>query len=230
MLEPNVDYLYEIIGILSKADLPIVFKGANVTNALLMEANSPYIRRTTDIDSSWHGINPTTENIEEMLREALLPYGYNVVKVRELDGIHQSAGFKILKNDLPITKIDIDIHKVNEYKAYSVGTVEFNGVLLEDILVDKLCCASKPQIYRRVKDIMDIYSLTQTAEIRINKIFDKIKASDNELADFHEFLTNKDKIREAYDNLKAINKPDFDNVYSCLVNYANELNELRKND
>ena len=79
-------------------------------------------------------------------------------------------------------------------------------------------------------DILDIYSLTQTADIRINKIFDKIKASDNELADFYEFLNNKDKIREAYDNLKAINKPDFDNVYSCLVNYANELNKLRKND
>lgn len=40
LLTPDVNYLYEIIGILSNADLPIVFKGANVTNILLMEANS----------------------------------------------------------------------------------------------------------------------------------------------------------------------------------------------
>lgn len=163
-----------------------------------------------------------------MLREALLSYGYDIVKVRELDGIHQSAGFKILKNNLPITKIDIDIHKVSECKAYSIGTIEFNGVLLEDILADKLCCASKPQIYRRIKDIMDIYSLTQTAEIRIPEIFEKIKLSDNELSDFSELLSNKTKIKEAYNNLKAAIKPDFDDVYRCLTYYAKKLNELRE--
>lgn len=47
---PNQNVLYEIIGILSEADLPLVFKGANVTNILLKQSNSPYTRRTTDID------------------------------------------------------------------------------------------------------------------------------------------------------------------------------------
>ena len=33
---PNQNVLYEIIGILSEADLPLVFKGANVTNLSLI--------------------------------------------------------------------------------------------------------------------------------------------------------------------------------------------------
>ena len=45
---PNKDILYEIIGALNEARLPIIFKGANVTNVILKENDSPYIRRTTE--------------------------------------------------------------------------------------------------------------------------------------------------------------------------------------
>ena len=36
---PDKEVLYEIIWILSKADLQIIFKGANVTNILLQQSN-----------------------------------------------------------------------------------------------------------------------------------------------------------------------------------------------
>ena len=65
---PDKEVLYEIIGILSKADLPIIFKGANVTNILLQQSNSPYTRMTTDIDSSWHGKIGTKSEREKAIQ------------------------------------------------------------------------------------------------------------------------------------------------------------------
>lgn len=225
---PDKEVLYEIIGILSNADLPLVFKGANVTNILLQQSNSPYVRRTTDIDSSWNGINPTTENIESMLKKALNPYGYDVSKIRDLNGVHVSAGFKVLKNGLPVTKMDIDIHKSSQCEKYSIGTVTFNGVIAEEILADKLCAISNQHIYRRIKDLMDIYSLTDAVDINTKHLFEIIKQSDHQLGDFEEFTNNKGKIREAYLTLKVSNKPEFDKVYECVFNFMKEIKEYKK--
>lgn len=225
---PDKDVLYEIIGILSEANLPIIFKGANVTNILLQQRNSPYVRTTTDIDSSWNGANPTTENIEIMLKKALNPYGYDISKIRDLNGVQVSAGFKVLKDGLPITKMDIDIHKVSQSEKYSVGTVTFNGVIAEEILADKLCVISNSHIYRRIKDLMDIYSLTNAVNINVKHLLDIIKQSGHQLGDFEEFINNKDKIKEIYSTLKASNKPEFDKVYECVFDYMKEINKYKE--
>ena len=223
---PDKEVLYEIIGILSKADLPIIFKGANVTNILLQQSNSPYTRMTTDIDSSWHGKNPTTDNIEELLRQALQPYGYDVSKVRNMEGSKVSAGFRVLKDGIPITKMDIDIHKVNHSEKYSFGTVEFTGVSVEEILSDKICAISNEHIFRRTKDLLDIYSLTQALNVSPLRVYETIKKSDNKLGDFAEFVINKDLLGEAYSHLKVTNKPDFEEVYDNVSKYIKEINKV----
>lgn len=224
---PNQNVLYEIIGILSEADLPLVFKGANVTNILLKQSNSPYTRRTTDIDSSWKGKNPTTEGIESLLKSALKPYGYTVEKIRELKGKQVSAGFRVLKDGIPVTKMDIDIHNVKQCEKYSIGTVEFIGVTAEEIIADKLCAVSNEHVYRRSKDLMDIYSLTEALNINMNDVIESINFSNHKLGSFGELALNKEKIFEAYSNLKVSNKPDFDEVYECVLNYAKDISKKK---
>lgn len=223
---PNKDILYEIIGALNEARLPIIFKGANVTNVILKENDSPYIRRTTDIDSSWYGENPTTNNIELMLSDALKPCGYEVVKIRELDGKIKSAGFKILKDGLPVTKIDIDIHKVINSEKYFYGSIEFVGVSFEEILADKFCAISQKSIYRRIKDLIDIYSLLTIYTPLVKDLYKIILESEKNLGNFDELLRNFDLLKKCYNDLKMENKTEFREVYECIINWANKFNDL----
>lgn len=226
---PNKDVLYEIIGYLSEAELPLIFKGANVTNTILKENGSPYTRRTLDIDSTWYGSNPNTESIKTNLSEVLEKHDYTVEKIRDLEGKKISAGFKISKNGLPITKIDVDIHKISGTYSYCYGNVTFKGVTPEEIVADKLCAISSPYLYRRLKDIMDVYSLTQATNIDISAIYEIIKNSDHNLDDFNEFKTNKSKIEINYSCMTVENKPPFDEAYNCILNYINKLEKISLN-
>lgn len=99
----------------------------------------------------------------------------------------------MLKDGIPVTEMDIDIHNVKQCEKYSIGMVEFTGVTAEEIIADKLCAVSNEHVYRRSKDLMDIYSLTEALNINMNDVIESINFSNHKLGSFGELHSIRKK-------------------------------------
>lgn len=64
--------LYRIMEEMSLAGVPIIYKGAMILNLALREKNpTGIVRATRDIDGDWYGKQPSMEEIEACLKEAV---------------------------------------------------------------------------------------------------------------------------------------------------------------
>lgn len=224
------DILYSIVEELSKDNLPIVFKGALALKELLY-LNNPNIkieRNTVDIDANW--IEKYDKNlIEKSLNKAIKRVNnkYTIQLVREPNEM-RSMGFKVLdENKSVITKIDIDIKDNPFYVVCKIKDIDIKFSNLNRIMADKLLCISKEHVFRRVKDILDIYMIIIDNEIKYKEVMQVLDYEHRKLGDFSTMIDNKQKIKEAYDKLVGIkNKPDFDIVWNKVVDYLNDNNYM----
>lgn len=83
------------------------------------------------------------------------------------------------------------------------------------MLVDKIRVISTRKVFRRVKDIVDVYILSSSKGIKLEKIQDILQEYKNDLGNFSAFIERKDDLEHAYEKLKGItNKPSFSEVYT----------------
>lgn len=67
-----MDFLYNVMEELSKAGVPIVFKGAMVLNLAIRDNNPSKVESVTrDIDGDWVGESPTMEKMGIALQSAV---------------------------------------------------------------------------------------------------------------------------------------------------------------
>lgn len=219
------DELYKIMSILYGENVPIVFKGSMVLNNILLQHNSTFIRQTQDIDSSWIGENLSMSKMTEALSAALAKHGYMVNVKREMKGAEQSAGFIIYKNDMEITRIDMDIHQVDDIIQYKYGDCTFFGIGINEIFADKFAVVSSRKIFRRIKDFMDIYTLSEVARFNSLDVRNIIRYKGWKLGNFEQILENE---QEVFNSFKKFNtgtvKPNFDEVYERNKIFANAFN------
>ena len=111
---------------MSLAGVPIVFKGAMVLNLVLHEKNpTGIVRATRDIDGDWYGKQPSMEQIENCLKEAVKRVSpeLEVYAVREF-GEKRSAGFRISnEKGEKVASIDLSIRNngpVDKLKNYDL--------------------------------------------------------------------------------------------------------------
>ena len=157
-----MEFLYRVMEELAKADVPIVFKGAMVLKLVIQRNNPSTVeRKTKDIDGDWVGDSPTMEQIEKALRQAVkqVDNSLDIQVVREY-GEKRSAGFKIVdENQKKVARIDLSVRKnayAVPYVSY-INEVTITGASLTKMLSDKLHAISDEHIYRRIKDLLDIY-------------------------------------------------------------------------
>lgn len=220
----NLNTLYQIISNMQKLNIPIAVKGGLLLKASLQEHQSDIDRKTTDIDGNWLKQTPDIEEMRKNLEKAVqMSYpDYQVITKRPY-GEKQSAGFHIVKNNITLAHIDIDVNKITPTKLYMINDIKFHGIPMEQVLCDKISVLSSPQLMRRTKDLLDVYAITQAIPYDKQTVIDLL--SNRKLGDFSTLYTQKDNIEHAYEKLRGVtNKPEFQQVYESVTNYCKDIN------
>jgi len=217
--------LYRLAGELAKAEAPVVFKGALVTKLILMENDYDKLRHTRDIDINWAKEPfPPAEELIEWMNKSLCKIQdglYAAVKREYIPGV-QAAGFYILDRNTGkrVTSIDVNAEFSCKSRIYNFENAVFKGVLPSEILADKISVLSGARIFRRAKDIIDVYALSQCLDIQMGEILNICEEKGRKLGSFDDFRNRKTDLEHAYNKLAGVeNKPPFADVYAHVNNF-----------
>lgn len=214
--------MYGIIADISKLDTPFVFKGGLVTKLVLAENNFHTIERMTkDIDASWIGEAPSMSELVNTINMGLDTQKYIAVAERDYTD-KRSAGVSIIEKQTgdKIVSMDIDIKPVYGEKEYFIGETSIKGVLVDEIIADKICALSGNVPFRRAKDMIDIYALTQCVNVKTQNIFRAFEKTNRICGDFNTFSTRTNDMEHAYNKLNVVKgKPPFYVVYNYLQKF-----------
>ena len=220
-----------IIAKISETNAPIVFKGALITKLILAEQGFTELQRiTTDIDSNWVGDPPTMEFLENTLNNSLggLRSDYTIVATRTY-AEKKSAGFNVMSNSTGtvVCKLDMSIKPVIGDKTYHFADFAIKGVLPNEILADKISIMSSDYIFRRMKDMVDVYALSSCIAVKSNDILDIVDKKQRTIQEFNGFYTRKQDLEVAYNKLKRITgKPDFADIYAYMTKFIEPFARL----
>ncbi|MCH5199704.1 MAG: nucleotidyl transferase AbiEii/AbiGii toxin family protein [Oscillospiraceae bacterium] len=214
--------MYELMGKLSSSDVPLIFKGGLITKLILEENNFNDVQRTTiDIDADWIDTPPAMDKLVSIINSALgeLQNQYIATQYREY-GEKRSAGINLLdkSSGTKVVSLDIEMKPTIGSTTYYFGEISINGVLPNEILADKIHVASSDLVYKyRVKDLIDIYSLSHCVDINVKEICDICSSREKEIYSFDGFFNKKSNVEHAYNKLGRIEgKPDFAVIYEYL--------------
>ena len=221
----NLDTLYQIINNMQKLNIPIAVKGGLLLKASLQEHQSDIDRKTTDIDGNWLKQTPDMEEMRKNLEKAVqMSYPDYQVITRRPYGEKQSAGFHIVKDNITLTHIDIDVNKITPTRLYMINGIKFQGIPMEQVLCDKIAVLSSQQLMRRTKDLLDVYAITQNIPYDKQTVIELL--SNRKLGDFSTLYTQKYNIEHAYEKLRGVtNKPEFQQVYNSVTNYCKNISD-----
>lgn len=216
MLTEKEKIMYSIMNALSK--LPIVFKGSMVTSIILNKNGFDSFRRETiDIDANWMGTAENMDKLSKHLNTALSNIGISAEPYRDY-GPGRSAGFNFYQNGELVTKMDMDIgRKIAERQSFSIFEYSFFGVTPDQIITDKLCAISTDKVFRRMKDVVDLYALSSCCRVKINDIYKIKDQTEKKMEDFSAFLSREKDLEHAYEKMGRMNiKPPFEDVYGMV--------------
>lgn len=197
-----MEFLYHVMEELSKAGVPIVFKGAMVLNLVIRNNNPSRVERATrDIDGDWIGESPTMEKMGEALQSAVKRVDSSLdIQIIRVFGERKSAGFKIVnENKEKIASIDLSVRQnqfCEPYISY-VNGIPINGASLSKMLSDKIYAISGENVCRRIKDVLDIYIISFITEIDVDELSRIWKETGRELGDFEAYKTKSVELKEA---------------------------------
>ena len=224
--------MYAVMNAIYSSGIPIDFKGAMVLKACLLEAGFPdEIRHTADIDANWYSdLPPSAEQLVESLETALQRNGINLhVDLYRMYGEGRSAGFELSDSSTGeiLFTIDMDVNRpVQPTQIYEVAGLRFCGVSPDQMLADKISAISTGKVFRRIKDVVDLYYLSQVFELDLNRLQQTLGDSGKMLEDFYGFLHGTEELRHAYEKFRftgGANKPPFEEVYAKVKAYLREV-------
>ncbi len=216
--------MYQVLGNISEAGIPIVFKGALITKLILAEHRFVLLNRPTiDIDANWLDTPPSMDGLVNTIQQSLgdMQEHFHAVAIREY-GENKSAGISIRVKtmDEEVMSMDISIKPVFGSRVYYYGKIGIKGVLPNEILADKITVLSKPVLFRRAKDLIDVYALAHCLEVQTVEIHDLLQSKSAIVGGFTELYSRHDDVKHAYNKLKGIeDKPLFKDVYSYLIKF-----------
>ena len=203
-----------------------------VLKACLLEAGySEETRHTVDIDANWNSDTPpSAEQMVESLQCALNDSGIDLsVRLYRMYGEGRSAGFELTdrSTDEILFSIDIDVNRpIPPTKMYEVAGLRFCGVAPKQIIADKVAVVSTDKVFRRVKDVVDLYYLSKVFDFNRDDIIQVLKNSGRRVDNFHGFLYRIDELRHSYEKFRftgGIDKPPFEAVYFAVKSYIKDV-------
>ena len=224
------DTIIDVLEFLPRLDdSPFVLKGALALNIQLLNISDDInIRLSEDIDIYLDRAKLKFLDLITIVEEALSSLGLlSSIEVQKVRTPKRNSGGRIAlkyKNGLPSNDddlfftIDVDI---DELVLPTVDRLLPSGVVcrlsnIENICADKIDAISKPKVLRRIKDVYDIFLISNAFEPEYQDIKKCIDAEQG-LHDFGVFLTNVAGLKTAYSELGTLRdinrKPAFETVY-----------------
>jgi hypothetical protein len=221
-MSKNEELMYRILcKLFDNDEAPIVCKGALITKLVLSQNNyAEVIRETKDIDLNWTGEPPKPEILEALIEKAVKKVDptFGVKYDREYIPGKTTGGITVTNAvGKQILTMDIDIKGVTGQKIYNFEADRIRGVLPTEIFADKIAAISGDKVFRRAKDIVDVYALSSCVSVSTDEIYYTSAQTGNEIKAFDGFLNRKYDLGHAYDKLRGVEgKPPFETVYSRL--------------
>ena len=123
--------------------------------------------------------------------------------------------------------MDVDVNRpITPTQIYEVDGICFRGVSLLQMIADKVAVVSTGKVFRRIKDVVDLYYISKVFEFDVQKIYSTSKCSERTMGDFQGFLQRKEDLRHSYDKFRfagGVNKPPFDAVYREVKTYLKDV-------
>lgn len=230
--------MYEVMKAIYDSGIPISFKGSMVLKACLMEAGyTEDTRHTVDIDANWNSDTPpTAEQMVESLQKAIDKYGIDLdVSLYRMYGEKRSAGFELRDKETEeiIFSMDVDVNRpIPPTKIYEVEGLRFCGVSPAQMIADKVSSVSTDKVFRRIKDVVDLYYISKVFEFKKADVMQTLNNSNRELENFDGFLHRTEELRHSYEKFRFagdISKPPFDEVYRIVKAYIKAVLPKEKN-
>lgn len=224
--------MYRVMEAIYVSGLPVGFKGAMVLKACLTEAGfSGDTRHTSDIDASWNTDDlPTGEQMAESIQRALRNNNIPLdVKLYRMFGENKTAGFDVID---PITSdtlftMDIEVNRPSQQmKHYIIDGMSFNGISPTQIMADKIAVVSSDLVFRRIKDVIDLYYMSSVFNCDKQAIIEALSSRGRSVGGFNAFIKHSEDLQHAYDKYrfaKDVIKPPFDVVYNTVKDFLGNL-------
>lgn len=90
------------------------------------------------------------------------------------------------------------------------------------MIADKVAAISTDKVFRRIKDVVDLYYISKVFEFNIADVLQTLKNSERALDNFNGFLHRSEDLRHSYEKFRfvgGVNKPDFEDVYRSVKTY-----------
>ena len=224
--------MYKVMTAIFESGSPISFKGSMVLKAFLLEAG--YVeetRHTVDIDANWNSETPPlAEQMTGSLQKALEESGIDLaVSIYRMYGEKRSAGFELADKATGeiLFSMDIDVNRpISPTKVYEIEGFRFRGVSPSQMIADKLSAISTDKIFRRIKDVVDLYYISKVFSFNKADIMQRLNSNGRTLDTFHGFLHRDEDLRHAYEKFRfagGVNKPPFDEVYHAVKLYIQDV-------
>lgn len=224
--------MYKVMEAIFNSGISISFKGSMALKAYLLEAGySEETRHTVDIDANWNSDTPlSAEQMTDSLQQALEKNGIDLnVSIYRMYGEGRSAGFELTEKttgELLFT-MDIDVNRpIPPTKIYEVEGLRFRGVSPSQMIADKLSVISTDKVFRRIKDVVDLYYLSQTFDFSRADITQALKSGGRTMDSFHGFLYRPEDLRHSYEKFRfagGAKKPPFAEVYRAVKLYIQDI-------
>lgn len=224
--------MYTVMKAIYESGIPISFKGSMVLKACLLEAGyDSDTRHTVDIDGNWNSDElPSADQMVGSLQKAIDRMEYDLsVRLYRMYGEGRSAGFKLMDRDSGdiLFTMDIDVNRPPmPTKLYVVEGFHFRGISPTQMLADKLSAVSTDKVFRRIKDVVDLYYISQVFDFNKAEIMEALQTSGRTLDSFDAFLHRKDELEHSYEKFRFagdISKPPFTDVYHTVKSYIKEI-------
>ncbi|MCC8156493.1 MAG: nucleotidyl transferase AbiEii/AbiGii toxin family protein [Oscillospiraceae bacterium] len=232
MMTAEEKLMYQVMKAIYDSGIPIDFKGSMVLKACLLEAGyTEEIRHTVDIDANWYSeMPPTAEQMTDSLQKALTKSSIDLkVSIYRMYGEGRSAGFELADSTTGeiLFSMDIDVNRpAVPTQIYEIEGFYFRGVTPAQMLADKVSAISTDRVFRRIKDVVDLYYLSKAFAFDSAEIMQMLENSGRKLEDFAGFLGRQDDLRHAYEKFRLtgeIEKPPFEKVYSTVKDYIRDV-------
>ena len=227
----ELELMIRVIEELALLDVPIVFKGAVVLKIATLYKNFNATRETHDIDGDWVDRPPTMGELEALVDTAVKRVDTRLyAKWYRQYTKTTSAGIYVysVNEKKPIFKLDISIRDNQFTTKYitTINNIQFIGASLPKMFADKVMAISGDKIFRRSKDLFDLYLLSYINGFNNQYSYIIWDQMGRTLGDFDGFINRKEELHHAYDKLHGlVNKPKFedayDRVYPFIYNRRN---------
>lgn len=224
--------MYDVMKAIYESGIPVNFKGSMVLKACLIEAGYPEdTRHTVDIDGNWNSDTPpSADQMVESLQKAIDKSGIELkISIYRMYGESRSAGFNLTDKatDEILFTMDVDVNRpIPPTKVYEIEGIRFCGVSPIQMIADKTAVVSTDKVFRRIKDVVDLYYLSSVFAFDCKAVNQALLNSKRQLGDFNGFLNRTNDLKHSYEKFRfagGVNKPPFEKVYHAVKTFLAEI-------